>query len=151
MLVAVLALTLYSHRWMSGPSGAARARPRMFEVAHTAEVISTSADGHRANTTSGLVHAPHETPAYHQDDPATNAARENHDFSYDLGDMSFAPEISEPVNDGIALTPQKRYENSVRNTMDIPSCLKLTTLYIGFPDENIRRKSRPISGRVVAA
>jgi hypothetical protein len=85
----------------------------MFTPSHTAEVVSTSTDGRRATTVSASVDANPALPDYYQDDPATNAAVENPDFSYDLGDTSWIPGAFEPEPDGITLIRSKRYENSV--------------------------------------
>ncbi|KAJ7828551.1 hypothetical protein B0H14DRAFT_3718702 [Mycena olivaceomarginata] len=54
-------------------------------------------------------------PQYHFsssfEDFGTNAAVEDTDFSYDLGDSALVPEIQEPASDGIILK-RKVYENS---------------------------------------
>ncbi|KAJ7493553.1 hypothetical protein FB451DRAFT_1387723 [Mycena latifolia] len=100
---------------MAGRRGQRGARPggHMFSVAYTAEVISHSEDGRRANTIFDEVITAPEPPAHFLEDHATNAARESANFSYDLGDTSWIPVPEEPSMDGIVMTgPRKHYENS---------------------------------------
>ncbi|KAJ7483686.1 hypothetical protein B0H11DRAFT_1914569 [Mycena galericulata] len=113
-LFVVLSLATMSG---SGRKGGGRPPPppRMYtHQPHTAEVVSVSADGRRANATSKAVDTQPGVPSYYQDDAATNAAVESGDFSYNLSDTGLFPEVQLPENDGIILTSSKRkvYENS---------------------------------------
>lgn len=81
---------------------------------HTSEILGVSSDGRRTAPTAGIVHTQSEAPSYYQEDTATNAALENADFSYGMGDMSL------PVEEQIHVIPpvkKKRYDNSVRDTL----------------------------------
>jgi hypothetical protein len=73
-----------------------------------------SNDGRQATTQHGIIDPPRAVPDYYEDDPTTNAAVEDADFSYTLNDESLPPEEEEPAVDGIAYKEKKkRNENSV--------------------------------------
>jgi hypothetical protein len=78
-------------------------------------VVSVSANGRSATARAHVVDTEASIPDYVQEDAATNAAVENWDFSYDLGDTTLVGEVQAPADDGIVLRSKKRvYENSVR-------------------------------------
>ncbi|KAJ7859269.1 hypothetical protein B0H13DRAFT_2356157 [Mycena leptocephala] len=87
---------------------------------HTSEVfLGASADGRRAIRSVLPVLATPNIPLaqpgseYYQEDLATNAALESHDFNYTMGDISLQPEIQELSSNEILFTgKKKRYENS---------------------------------------
>ncbi|KAJ7763723.1 hypothetical protein B0H16DRAFT_1661737 [Mycena metata] len=84
---------------------------------HTSEVLSTSGDGRRAAATPAIVYTHPEPPSYHQDDAATNAALENFDFSYSMGDFSLPveeqpPELTAANLAAAAARKKKQKENS---------------------------------------
>jgi hypothetical protein len=82
---------------------------------HFAKVISVSSNGRNATARAHVVNTEPRIPDYVQEDAATNAAVENWEFSYDLGDTTLVGEVQVPVNDGIVLKSKKKvYENSVR-------------------------------------
>ncbi|KAJ7711358.1 hypothetical protein B0H16DRAFT_1745238 [Mycena metata] len=80
-----------------GRGGSRRRVPTMYtHEPHTAEVLSISADGRRTTSTPAIVYTQAETPSYHQDDIATNAALEAFDFSYLMGNDSLPVEEQLP-------------------------------------------------------
>jgi hypothetical protein len=82
---------------------------------HFAEVVSVSANRRSATTRAHPVDTQPGLPDYVQEDFTTNAAVENWEFSYDLGDTTLLGEVQTPANDGIELKSKKKvYENSVR-------------------------------------
>jgi hypothetical protein len=83
--------------------------------------LGTSTDGRRAIRSVAPVLATPDIPLaqpeseYYQEDLATSAALESHDFNYTMGDFSLQPEIQEPSSNEIRfMAKRKRYENSVR-------------------------------------
>jgi hypothetical protein len=100
-----------------GQRGGARVpAPRMhIHQPHFAEVVSVSANRRSATTRAHPVDTQPGLPDYVQEDFTTNAAVENWEFSYDLGDTTLLGEVQTPANDGIELKSKKKvYENSVR-------------------------------------
>ncbi|KAJ7767527.1 hypothetical protein DFH07DRAFT_769622 [Mycena maculata] len=105
---------------MSTGSGAShragrRARPpptMHVHQPHVAQVVATSADGRRVVTNTTAVNTTPPVPDYYQEDPATNAALDNMDFGYGMGDDSVHPEVQDEPVDGISFQKPKRYENS---------------------------------------
>jgi hypothetical protein len=74
-----------------------------------------SANGRTASASSHVVDTLPSMPEYMQEDLATNAAVENWDFSYDLGDTTLLAEVQPSQDDGIQLKSKRKvYENSVR-------------------------------------
>jgi hypothetical protein len=80
---------------------------------HTSSVVETSEDGRRITERIRFIQERPEVPAYFQDDPVTNAAVEDEDFSYTLHDDSLPAQEDDLPTDGIAFQARKRYENSV--------------------------------------
>jgi len=70
---------------------------------HLGSFISVSLDGLRASEVSVALDVNNATPAYHQEDILTNAALEDANFRWDLGDMSLPTDDPvDPVADGIS-------------------------------------------------
>ncbi|KAF8182181.1 hypothetical protein K438DRAFT_1975719 [Mycena galopus ATCC 62051] len=78
---------------------------------HIGEVVSVSANGCTAATHTHVVSSEPSVPEYFQEDVITNAALEDFDFSYDLGDTALLGETQEPETDGIQMK-RKVYQNS---------------------------------------
>jgi hypothetical protein len=54
-------------------------------------------------------------PSYFQEDYSTNAAVDDPDFGYDLGDTTLLAEVQDTDSDGIILKSRRKvYKNSVR-------------------------------------
>jgi hypothetical protein len=99
-----------------GQRGGAWAPPPAMHIhqPHFAEVVSVSANGCRGTARAHVVNTEPSIPDYVQEDAATNAAIENWEFSYDLGDTALVGEVQAPEDDGIVLRSKKQvYENSV--------------------------------------
>jgi hypothetical protein len=60
---------------------------------HFAQVVSVSANGRNASAPAHVIPTEPTLSAYNQEDIVTNAAVENWDFSYDLGDTALVGEI----------------------------------------------------------
>lgn len=81
----------------------------------TASVVRVSANGRRVLEQAVPVERVGATPAYFQEDLATNFALDATDFDYEMGDTSLRPEEQAPESDGISVRVEaKRYQNSVR-------------------------------------
>jgi hypothetical protein len=104
------------HRAKGQRGGTRPPAPRMHvHQPHFAEVVSVSANGRFATTRAHPVDTEPGVADYVQEDFATNAAVENWEFSYDLGDTTLLGEVQAPANNGIVLKSKKKvYVNSVR-------------------------------------
>ncbi|KAJ7129684.1 hypothetical protein C8R44DRAFT_872918 [Mycena epipterygia] len=77
---------------------------------HLGSVVSTSANGRRITESSAPIDVQAERDeSYYQEDIATNAALEDANFRWDLGDMSLPAEVPEadPIADGISFKKKK--------------------------------------------
>jgi hypothetical protein len=113
---------------MSGQNSSSRRRhggePTLYNHRpDTATLVRVSDDGQRARVDTVTV-ARVKTPAYFQEDYATNAGLDGRDFDYSMGDTTLDAEEQAPEDDGISVRVKaKRYQNSVH---------KACFLYIRF-------------------
>ncbi|KAF7372003.1 CxC2 domain-containing protein [Mycena venus] len=76
---------------------------------HFVQVVSVSANGRNASVPAYVIPTEPTLSVYNQEYMVTNAAVENWDFSYDLGDTALVGEIQTPQSDGIVFTSRKDY------------------------------------------